>query len=44
MCKDVNKKHKIKWRVLTLEDSKKFEKGFDLFKKYFFDLWDQEDI
>jgi len=39
--KNFNKKHpEDKHRVLTKKQVKKFEEGFDLFKEYFFQLWD----
>jgi hypothetical protein len=41
VCKKINEKYpEYPIRVLTEEESKKFEKGFDLFKEWFFALWD----
>jgi len=41
LCKDFNRKWPgDKYRTMTLEESKEFEEGFDLFKKHFFNLWD----
>jgi len=45
-CKIADNLNKIKdeednyIRVLDLKQSKRYEEGFDLFKKYFFSLWD----
>lgn len=43
-CVYMNKKRKyprdIKYRVMTLREVIKFEKGFDTFKEKFFHLWD----
>lgn len=36
----MKKKYNIKIRLMTKRESQKYEKGFDLFKKYFFNLWD----
>jgi len=33
-----NSKHRMK--VLNRKETEEFEKGFELFKEYFFDLWD----
>ena len=40
--KKVNKKFPriYKCKILTIKEGKEFQEGFDLFKKYFFDLWD----
>lgn len=42
--KEICATHNQRWdgndKVMTLEESIEFEKGFDLFKKYFFSLWD----
>ena len=35
-----DKKYNQDCHVMTLREVKRFEKGFDLFKKYFFGLWD----
>lgn len=43
-CVYMNKKRSyprdIKYRVMTLREVQRFEKGFDLLKKYYFYLWD----
>ena len=39
-CANIRKKYKIKYRPMTKRESIKFEKGFDVFKKEFFRLWD----
>jgi len=38
--KQINKKYKVKNKVTTKRESIEFEKGFDIFKKEFFRLWD----
>ena len=38
---EMNKKHPdYKYKVLTKEECKKYEEGWDLFKTHFFSLWD----
>lgn len=34
------KSRAFRWKVMKKSEVLRFEKGFDLFKKYFFDLWD----
>ena len=34
------KKYPNRYHVMTLREVRKFEKGFDLFKEYYFRLWD----
>ena len=36
----MSKKYEGHYHVMTLREVKRFEKGFDLFKKNFFKLWD----
>lgn len=38
--KEMQKKYKGRYHVLTLREAKRFEKGFDVFRKEFFRLWD----
>ena len=33
-------KYQDKYYTMTLREVKRFEKGFDLFKEYYFKLWD----
>lgn len=38
--KQLAKKYDGKYHVMTLREVKRFERGFDLFKEYYFHLWD----
>jgi hypothetical protein len=38
--KVMQKKYHGRYHVMTLREVKRFEKGFDLFKEYYFHLWD----
>lgn len=41
ICKEMNKRHPyFHDRPMTLEEIRKFEGGFDLFREHFFNLWD----
>lgn len=39
-CKMMSKKYNDNYRIMTKRESIRFEKGFSLFQKYYFHLWD----